>query len=163
MDTKPSTIGRPEILTEEAARKVCKLIERMPDAGIAVSWNSVALQVERALGIAVQRQTLSQKEWGGRKLIAEAFDLAKDIQRRKRSDSIPKYGTASRAVLQQRVAELETKNLALQDQLEQVRAQQMRHLDAFLLTRLDLREVLQTAQLELLSAENSAAVTQIRR
>lgn len=142
VDKSGKKVGRKEILTEELARSICKMIERMPDAGISVTWENVMAHSKRKFGHTFNRQMLSQKKWRGRQLVAEAFSEAKSVQRRMQSDTAPKYKTAPRAVLQRRVAELEAKILALQDELEKVRSQQMDALDTFLNTRLDLRELL---------------------
>ena len=135
-------VGRKEVLTEEVAKRICKMIERMPDATVPVTWVNVISHVKKSLRVEVGRQTLSQKEWNGRKLIAEAYDLAKEVQRRKKTDTAPKYVTAGRPALQRRIADLEAKVLALKDELEQVRAQQFDALNAFLNTRCDLRKLL---------------------
>lgn len=142
MSEPESKVGRKEILTEQLARSICRMIERMPDAEIPVTWENVMAHSKKKFGHAFNRQMLSQKEWDGRKLIAEAFSEAKSIQRRMQKDAAPKYKTAPRAVLQRRIAEQEAKILALQEELEKVRAQQVHVLDTFLNTRLDLRELL---------------------
>jgi hypothetical protein len=61
------------------------------------------------------------------------------------NNTAPKYKTAARAVLQKRIGELESKNLALQEELEKVRAQQMDALDAFLNKPRDLRVLINVA------------------
>lgn len=133
--------GRKEILTEQVAKQICIMIARMPDAAIPVTWESVISHAKKKTGHRFTRQMLSQKEWNGRKLIAEAFSEAKEVQRRLQHDTAPKYATAARSVLQKRIAELEAKNLALQEELEKVRAQQVDTLDAFLITPRDLRHL----------------------
>lgn len=63
------------------------------------------------------------------------------------NDTVPKYKTAARSLLQKKLSELETKNLALREELEMVRAQQVDKLDAFLNTtnkEIDLRGLLDT-------------------
>lgn len=142
MNKPPSTLGRKEILTEELARKIVKMITMFPDFKILVSWENVMAHSEKKFGHAFNRQMLSQKEWNGRKLIAEAFSEAKDIQRRKHNDTAPKYKTAARSVLQRRIGELEVMNLALKEELEKVRANQFDQLDTFLNTQCDLRKLL---------------------
>lgn len=135
--------GRKEILTEQVARQICRMIQRMPDAQIPVTWDNVISHAKKRIGHTFNRQMLSQKEWNGRKLIAEAFSEAKEVQKRMQNDSAPKYKSAARAVLQKRIAELEAKNLALQEELEKVRAQRVDALDAFLNTRCDLQKLLE--------------------
>lgn len=134
--------GRKEILTEELARKIVKMITTFPDFNIPVSWENIMAHSKKKFGHAFNRQMLSQKEWHGRKLIAEAFSEAKEIQRRKHNDTTPKYKTAARSVLQKRIGELEAMNLALQEELEKVRARQVDQLDTFLNTQCDLRKLL---------------------
>lgn len=138
--------GRKELLTEEVARKICRMIERMPDTGIPVTWDNVMVHAKKKVGHAFNRQMLSQKAWSGRKLIAEAFNEAKEVQRRQQHDAAPKYATAGRAVLQKRIADLEAKNLALQEELEKVRAQQIDTLDAFLNIPRNLRKLITGAE-----------------
>ena len=88
--------GRPEILTESLARKICRLIETFPDNEIEVNWNNVTTQVKHKFKHGIGRRALSQKSWGGRKLIAEAFDEAKDVQRRLGNDGGKRHATTSR-------------------------------------------------------------------
>jgi predicted AAA+ superfamily ATPase len=145
MSEPASKLGRKEILTEELARKIAKMVSLFPDSQIPVTWENVTTHSKKKFGHAFNRQMLSQKEWSGRKLIAEAFSEAKNIQRRMHNDTAPKYKTAARSVLQKRISELEAKNLALQEELESVRAQQVDKLDAFLNTtarEIDLRKLL---------------------
>lgn len=134
--------GRKELLTEPVAKQICRMIERMPDAGIPVNWESIMAYAKKKVGHSFNRQMLSQKAWNGRKLIAEAFVEAKEVQRRLQQDTAPKYATSPRAVLQRRISELESKNLALQEELAKVRAQQVDVLDAFLITPRDLQKIL---------------------
>lgn len=134
--------GRKELLTEQVAKQICRMIARMPDAEIPVNWENVIAHAKKKVGHGFNRQMLSQKEWNGRKLIAEAFSQAKEVQKRMRHDSAPKYATSSRAVLQKRITDLEATNLALQEELEKVRAKQVDILDAFLITPHDLRHLI---------------------
>ena len=142
MSKSTSKLGRKEILTEELARKIAKMITMFPDSKVPITWENVMAHSKKKFGHAFNRQMLSQKEWQGRKLIAEVFSEAKEIQRRKHNDSTPKYKTAARSVLQKRIGELEAMNLALQDELEKVRAKQVDQLDTFLNTQCDLRKLL---------------------
>ena len=145
MSEPASKLGRKEILTEELARKIARMVSLFPDTQIPVTWENVMSHSKKKFGHAFNRQMLSQKEWNGRKLIAEAFSEAKSIQRRMHNDTAPKYKTAARSVLQKKIAELEAKNMALREELETVRAQQVDKLDAFLNTtsrEIDLRKLL---------------------
>jgi hypothetical protein len=153
--------GRKELLTEEVAKKICKMIERMPDAEIPVTWENVMAHAKKKVGHGFNRQMLSQKVWNDRKLIAEAFSEAKEVQKRLQHDTAPKYATSARSVLQKRIANLEAKNLALQEELEKVRAQKVDALDAFLITPRDLRQVLAKAGQQ--SAPETAEVVPISR
>lgn len=134
--------GRKEILTEQLARKIAKMIELFPDSQIPVTWENVMAHSKKRFGHGFNRQMLSQKEWNGRKIIAEAFSEAKTVQRRMHNDSLPKYKNAQRSVLHNRIAELEAKVIALKEELEKARAQQIDELDAFLNTPRDLRQLL---------------------
>ena len=114
----------------------------MPDAQIPVTWKNVTVHTKKRSGHSFNRQMLSQKEWNGRKLISEAFREAKEVQKRMKSDTAPKYKTASRAVLQKRLMDRDAKILTLQEELEKERAQQFDDLDAFLNTGCDLQKLL---------------------
>lgn len=142
-----SKLGRREILTEELARRIAKMVSLFPDSQIPITWENVMTHSKKKFGHAFNRQMLSQKQWRGRKLIAEAFSEAKNIQRRMQNDTAPKYKTAARSALQKKISELEAKNLALREELETVRAQQIDKLDTFLNTthnEIELRKLLQT-------------------
>lgn len=137
--------GCEENLTEELARKIARMISLFPDSQVPVTWENVMIYSKKKFGHLFSQQMLSQKEWHGRKLIAEAFCEAKGIQRRLHNDTLPKYKTAARSVLQKRIGELEAKNLVLREELEMVRAQQIHQLDTFLNTssrEVDLRKLL---------------------
>lgn len=147
MSEPTSKLGRREILTEELARRIAKMVSLFPDSQIPVTWENVMTHSKKKFGHAFNRQMLSQKQWRGRKLIAEAFSEAKNIQRRMQNDTAPKYKTAARSVLQKKISELEAKNLVLREELETVRAQQIDILDTFLNTthnEIELRKLLQT-------------------
>ena len=153
--------GRKELLTEQLAKQICRMIARMPDVGILVTWENVMSHAKKKFGHGFIRQMLSQKEWNGRKLIAEAFSEAKEVQKRLQRDTAPKYATSARSVLQKRITALEAKNLALQDELEKVRAYQIDALDAFLITPRDLRQLLDKEAKQ--SAPETAEVLPISR
>ncbi len=124
------TSGRPELLTVGMAREIAELVKRMPREHIPVTWANIIAHTKKRFGHEFHRTVLSQKSWDGRKIIAEAFDEAKSVQRRLHKQDAPKYSTASRAVLQRRIAELEARLLALSELLEVERA---RHYDEFVL------------------------------
>ncbi len=158
-------VGRKEILTEELAKRIAKLISQMPDSSvpIAVTWENVMAQAKRRFGHGFNRQMLSQKEWHGRKIIAEAFSEAKSVQSRMQRESAPKYQTAPRAILQKRIADLEAKLIGLRDELESVRAHQYEALDVFLNTPSDLRSLVEGAASQTRSAAPKVADLQARR
>lgn len=135
--------GRPELLTEALARRIAKMIELFPDNQIPVTWENVMAHSKKKFGHGFNRQMLGQKEWNGRKIIAEAFSEAKSVQRRMQKDSLPKYRNAARSILQKRISELEARNMALTEELERVRAQQIDELDAYLNTPRDLRQLIE--------------------
>jgi len=135
--------GRKEVLTEQLARKIARMIERFPDAGIPVTWDSVIAHTTKRFGVKLKRNALSQKEFDGIKIIADAFRGAKGVQNRIKNDSIPKYKTATRTVLQQRIELLEAKNIELKEELELVRAQQLEALDSFLNTPRDIHALIE--------------------
>jgi hypothetical protein len=137
--------GRKEILTEDLAKRIAKMISQMPDSSVPVTWENVMAQAKRKFGHGFNRQMLSQKEWNGRKIIAEAFSEAKSVQSRMQRESAPKYQTAPRALLQKRIADLEAKVLGLREELETVRAHQYEKLDVFLNTPNDLRSLVERA------------------
>ncbi|MEZ9411682.1 hypothetical protein [Vibrio lentus] len=135
--------GRKEILTEQLAHKIARMIDRFPDAGIPVTWDNVIMHVAKRFGHKFKRNSLSQKAWDGKKIIAESFREAKGIQKRMQNESLPKYKTATRAVLHQRIELLEAKCMQLQEELELVRAQQIDELDAFLNTPRDIHKLIE--------------------
>lgn len=136
-------VGRKEILTEDLAKRIAKMITQMPDSSIPVTWENVMAQAKRKFGHGFNRQMFSQKEWNGRKIIAEAFSEAKSVQSRMHRESAPKYQTAPRALLQKRIADLEAKVLGLRDELETVRAHQYEALNIFLNAPSDLRSLIE--------------------
>lgn len=137
--------GRKEILTEELARKIVRMIELFPDSDILVTWNNVIAHSKKRFGYGGNRQMLGQKQWSGRKIIAEAFSEAKEVQRRMQNDTRPKYRNAPRAALQSQIMKLEAEKLALKAELEKVRAQQISQLDAFLNDTRDIRQLVDKA------------------
>lgn len=150
--------GRKEVLTEVLARKIAKMIELFPDSQIPVTWENVMAHSKKRFGHGFNRQMLSQKSWDGRKIIAEAFSEAKAIQRRMRNDFTPKYRNAQRSVLHKRIADLEAKVLALKEELEKVRAQQIDEFDVFLNSPRDLRQIFHRH-----SASEDSPVVELRK
>lgn len=140
-------IGRPEDVSENTARAISKMIARMPDSGIPVTWDNVRAHCEKRFNIKPSRQTLSQKVWNGKKLVGIAFIAAQQVQRQIRKGAAPKYSTSPRSVLQQRILTLEVEIQNLRDELGKVRSQQIDALDAFMTTPLELRELLRESGL----------------
>lgn len=128
MNKRPKQVevraGRKEILTVELAKKIANMIQQFPDTGIAATWKNVIDQVHRRFGIKFHRNTLSQKEWGGQKLIAVALDEAEAVQKRMVKENAPKYANTTRSRLRLIIAKLQAENLALREHLADVRAQQ---------------------------------------
>lgn len=137
--------GRREILTEELAKRIARMIEIFPDSEIPVTWENVIAHSKKRFGYGGSRQMFGSKEWNGRKIIAEAFSEAKSVQRRLLNDARPKYRNAPRSTLQRRIMELEAQKLALKDELEKVRAQQICQLDTFLNDTTDIRQLVEQA------------------
>lgn len=121
--------GRKEVLTEDLARAICHMIERLPDAEVAVTWENIIAQTKLNFGQEFKRNVLSQKAWGGRRLIAEAFKEAKDVERRLVHQRAPKYASSTRGALRQRIAILEAKVITLKAELEATLAHQYDELD----------------------------------
>ncbi len=155
--------GRKEILTEQLARKIAKMIELFPDSQIPVTWENVMAHSKKKYGHGFNRQMLGQKSWDGRKIIAEAFSEAKSVQRRMINDSLPKYRNAPRAALQKRIADLEARNLALMEELEKVRAQQIDELDSLLNTPRDLRKLIGDAVNREKAASGAGPVDELKQ
>jgi hypothetical protein len=146
-----SHAGAKEALTQDLARRIALMVGQFPDSGIAVTWENVIQQTKLRFKRDFRRNVLSQKAWGGRKLIAEAFTDAKAIQKRQVRDTAPKYANEPRSRLRLVVAKLQAENMALRDQLSRVRAQQYDEIYALLDTRTPL------SQLVALRADSSAA------
>lgn len=155
--------GRKEILTEPLARKIAKMIELFPDGEIPVTWENIMAHSKKRFGHGFNRQMLSQKEWDGRKIIAEAFNEAKSVQRRMQADTAPKYKNTARAGLQKRIAELEAKNMALREEIEKIRAQQMNELDVFLNIPRDLRKLVEEEVRRNMLSSGPAAVDELQK
>jgi hypothetical protein len=69
------------------ARHICRMIDRMPDAKIPVTWENIIAHTKKKVGHRFNRQVLPQKKWNGRKLIAEAFSEAKEVRRQTQAAS----------------------------------------------------------------------------
>lgn len=147
-EIKPSksskvVVGAKEILTHALANKIIRMIEQFPDANIAVTWENVTRQTKLRFGHQFQRNVLSQKTWDGRKLIAEAFQDSKEIQRRQARDTAPKYANEPRGRLRSIIANLQAENLALREQLARARAMQYDELHSLLDTRTPLNRLIE--------------------
>ncbi|WP_148654464.1 hypothetical protein [Paraburkholderia caribensis] len=134
-------VGAKEILTRDLARRIALMIEQFPDSNIAVTWDNVVRQTKLRFRHEFRRNVLSQKAWDGRRLIAEAFQDAKDIQRRQTHDTAPKYANESRSRLRLVVAKLQSENLALRERLARVRAEQYDEIYSLLDTRTPLNRL----------------------
>lgn len=150
--TKEHKAGPKEILTLALARKIVLMIHNFPDAGIDTTWDNVIRQTKMRFGHEFRRHVLSQKTWDGRKLIAEAFQDAKEIQRRKGRDTAPKYANESRSRLRNLVSKLQSEILTLRGQMEQVRAAQYDEIHSLLDTRTPLGDL---TNLRLKNSKNS--------
>jgi len=71
-----------------------------------------------------KRNVLSTKEWGGKKIIWEAYDEATQVEKRLKRQVTSKYADSSRAALRARITELEAKLLSLQTELDVTRERQ---------------------------------------
>lgn len=133
--------GAKEVLTQDLARKIALMVGQFPDTDVAVTWDNVMEQTKLRFGREFKRNVLSQKSWGGRKLIAEAFREAKAIQSRQDRDTAPKYANEPRSRLRLVVAKLQAENMALREQLTRVRAVQYDEIHALLDTRTPLNRL----------------------
>lgn len=116
--------GPKERLTLDLARRIVTMIGQFPDIPISVTWENILKQVKLRFGHDFRRNVLSQKSWDGRKLISDAYDEAKEIERSQARDVAPKYANEPRSRLREVVAKLQAENLALREQLAKVRAAQ---------------------------------------
>ncbi len=135
-------VGAKEVLTQDLARKIVRMVEQFPDANIAVTWDNVIRQTKLRFGHNLRRNVLSQKAWDGRRLIADAFRDAKEVQRRQVRDNAPKYANEPRARLRLIVEKLQAEVLALRDQLARVRAAQYDEIHSLLDTRTPLNRLI---------------------
>lgn len=116
--------GRKEVLTLEMANKIAAMIRRLPDADVPVTWKNIEAQIVKRFQIAPRRNALSTKEWNGKRIIWEAYDDATKIEKRLQRQSRSKYATSSRAVLRDRITELEAQVIRLQTELDATRERQ---------------------------------------
>lgn len=136
--------GRKETLTQDLAKKIANMVRQFPDAGIEVNWKNVIEQVNRRYGVKFHRNTLSQKEWSGDKLIAIAFYEAENIQKRMLKEKAPKYADNPRSRLRLIIAKLQAENLVLREQLSKIRAQQYDEAHSLLDIRTPLHRVVES-------------------
>lgn len=137
--------GRPEVLTEELARKIVKMIELLPDTGEQVTWANIVAKVKNKFGYELGRRVLSTKEWGGRALIAEAYEQAHAVQRQLRAQGgIRTNSTMPRQALQARIETLSAKLRAAEQTIAELRVMQYDQLDILRATPFDLRQEVET-------------------
>lgn len=116
--------GRKEVLTLEVARKIAGMIRRFPDAEVPVTWKNIEAHVAKRLQIEPKRNVLATKEWGGKRLIWEAYDEATKVEKRLHRQTKSKYADSSRATLRARITELESQVISLQAELDATRERQ---------------------------------------
>lgn len=137
----PGKPGRPEVLTEELAGKIVKFIEVLPDRDVEVTWANVVAQVKRKFGHEFGRRVLATKQWGGRALIAEAYEQAKAVQRQLRTQGrLRTNETLSRQALRSRIETLTAKLRAAEQTIAELRVMQYDQLDILRATHFDLRK-----------------------
>lgn len=116
--------GRKEVLTLDIARKIADLIRRLPDAEVPVTWKNIEAHIAKRFQIAPKRNVLATKDWGGKRLIWEAYDEATKVEKRLQLQTPSKYADSSRAVLRARITALEAKIIRLQTELDATRERQ---------------------------------------
>jgi len=116
--------GRKEVLTLEIAKKIAQMIRRLPDAEVPVTWKNIEAHVAKRFQIEPRRNVLATKEWGGKRLIWEAYDEATKVEKRLQRQTSSKYTDSSRAALRGRITELEAKIIRLQTELDAARERQ---------------------------------------
>ncbi len=132
--------GRPEVLTEEMAGKIAKFIEVLPDMDVEVTWANVVAQVKRKFGLELGRRVLATKQWGGRAIIAEAYEQANAVQRQLRAQGrLRTNATLSRQALQSRIETLTAKLRAAEQTIAELRVMQYDQLDILRAKQFDLR------------------------
>ena len=139
--------GRPEVLTEELARKIVKMIELLPDTDEQVTWANIVAKVKNKFGHKLGRRVLSTKEWWGRALSAEAYEKAHAVQRQLHSQGrIRKNSTMPRQALQARIETLTAKLKVAEQTIAELRVMQYDKLDILRATHFDLRQEVETIQ-----------------
>lgn len=136
--------GGREVITKAVAKRIVRLIEAMPDENVAISWRNIIIQIKKNLNIDVKRNVLSQKKWGDRRLIFEAYLEAMAVDRRKRHQARPKYAHSSKKVLLERIGGLDKDLNEFQEQLTQIRLAQISPVDLFRIRREDLKDSMET-------------------
>lgn len=137
--------GRPEVLTEELARKIVKMIEVLPDMDVKITWANVVAQVKLKFGHELGRRVLSTKTWNSRALIAEAYEQAHAVQGQLKSQGrIRINSTMPRQALQARIEALTAKLKAAEQTIEELRVMQYDKLDILRATHFDLRQEVDT-------------------
>jgi hypothetical protein len=132
--------GRPEVLTEELARKIVKLIEIMPDMDEPVAWENIVRKVKTKFGHEFGRRVLSTKKWDGRPLIKEAYDNANLVQRQLHTQGRSRINaTLPRNKLRERIEVLTAKLKAAEQTIAELRVMQYDKLDVLRATKFDLR------------------------
>jgi hypothetical protein len=138
--TSPRKPGRPEVLIEELARKIVRHIAILPDMDVEVTWDNVIAQIKRKFGHEFGRGVLSTKEWGGRALIADAYDNAKRVQAELRAQGrLRPNANMPRHALQLRIETLTAQLKVAEQTIEELRVMQYDQLDVLRVTRFDLR------------------------
>lgn len=128
LEKKVRKSGRKEVLTIDMAKKIAILIRRFPDAEVPVTWKNIEIHVAKKFGITPKRNVLSTKEWGGKRLIWDAYNEAIEVEKRLSKQLTSKYTESSRAVLRARISELEAKIIQLQAELDVTREKQYHEL-----------------------------------
>ncbi len=135
--------GRKEVLTLDVAKKIAAMVRRLPDVNVPVTWKNIEAQVKKQFQIEPRRNVLATKAWGGKKLIWEAYEEASQVEKRLRHQSSPKYADSSRAALRARIAQLESKIVSLQTELEITRDRQYDELNVLWARNTPLHQLLQ--------------------
>jgi hypothetical protein len=112
------------VLTLAIAKKIAEMIRRLPDAGVPVTWKNIEAHIAKRFQITPKRNVLSQKAWGGERLIWQAYDDATNIEKRLQRQTTSKYANSSRAVLRARITELEAEKISLKAELDSIRERQ---------------------------------------
>lgn len=136
--------GRKEVLTPEIAKKIAAMVRRLPDAKVPITWKNIEGHVRKNFAIAPKRNVLATKEWGGKKLIWEAYKEAGEVEKRLQRQITSKYADSSRAALRARIMQLEAKIVGLQTELDVTRLRQYDELTVLWARNTPLRELVET-------------------